>query len=76
MKEVLVADATVEDLGRLAGRFRGTRSEIERVKIADEYTDVVRHLINNGDWQELPAPEDMLPESWMPPEFFDYWMSR
>jgi hypothetical protein len=30
-------------------------------------------LIRSGHWHEMPAPEDQLPDAWMPSEFFEFW---
>ena len=62
-----------ERLGGLAMKFRGTRQDAERRAIARDYSETVDRLIRGGRWQEMPAPEDQLPEAWMPKAFFDYW---
>jgi hypothetical protein len=61
-----------ERLGELAMRFRHTRQVEERQAIADEYSSTVERLIRSGHWQEMPAPEDQLPDAWMPHAFFAY----
>lgn len=63
-----------ETLGVLAMRFRGTRCDVERREIAKDYSQTVERLIQSGVWHEMPAPEDQLPDDWMPKAFFDYWM--
>lgn len=63
-------------LGELAMRFRGTVSDQDRRAIADDYSDVVDRLIDGGSWDEIPAPEDQLPDAWMPKAFFEYWSGR
>ncbi len=61
-------------LGALAMRFRGTRDEAERRSIAGEYAEEVRRLVATGLWwQDFPAPEDTLPDEWMPKEYWAYW---
>ena len=65
-----------ERLGALAMEFRGTRRDAERQDIASEYRRTVDRLIQAGHWDEMPAPEDQLPDDWMPAEFFDYWLGR
>lgn len=65
-----------EQLGGLAMRFRSTRSDAERRSISREYTQTVTRLIRGGNWLEMPAPEDQLPDDWMPEEFFEYWSRR
>ena len=65
-----------ERLGALAMQFRGTRRDSERQEIAREYTRTVHRLIQGGHWDEMPSPEDQLPDDWMPREFFDYWLGR
>ncbi len=65
-----------ERLGVLAMQFRGTRRDSERHEIAREYTRAVHCLIKGGHWSEMPAPEDQLPDDWMPPAFFQYWLGR
>ena len=62
-------------LGSLAMMFRGTRSAEERRAIANDYADVVNSLIHRGNWDEMPAPEDLLPDEFMPSSFFDYWQT-
>jgi hypothetical protein len=57
-------------------QFRGTRCESERQDIAREYGRTVQSLIQTGQWCEMPAPEDQLPDDWMPLEFFDYWLGQ
>lgn len=63
-----------ERLGKLAFDFRGTRHADERRRIADEYAETVKRLVENGHWDEAPPPEDELPDDYMPKEFFDYWL--
>jgi hypothetical protein len=65
-----------EHLGELAMKFRGTRHEAERRAIAADYSQTVERLIRSGTWREMPAPEDQLPDDWMPTAFFDYWSDR
>jgi hypothetical protein len=60
-------------LGLLAMRFRSTRDEAERDRVAAEYQRVVEALIASGTWEETPASEDMLPDGRMPEAFFKYW---
>jgi hypothetical protein len=60
-------------LGILAMDFRGERDKTTRRQIADKYACVVDRLIKSGNWQEMPAPEDQLPDQWMPLSFYDYW---
>lgn len=62
-----------ERLGELAMKFRGTRHDLDRQGIARDYSEIVDRLIQSGRWQEMPAPEDQLPDDWMPQAFFDYW---
>jgi hypothetical protein len=63
-------------LGELAMRFRGTRQPAERQAIANDYSRTVERLIRSGGWQEMPPPDDQLPDAAMPKAFFDYWMQR
>ena len=60
-------------LGLLAMRFRSTRDESERDKVAADYQHVVDKLIASGKWEEMPTFEDMLPDEWMPKAFFKFW---
>jgi hypothetical protein len=62
-----------ERLGRLAVEFRGARRDAERRDIATDYAQTVQRLIDSGGWHEIPAPEDQLPDGWMPGAFFEYW---
>jgi hypothetical protein len=62
-----------EALGRLAMQFRGTRNEAERQAIARDYAEAVDRLIQSGNWQHMPSPEDQLPDDWMPAAFLAYW---
>jgi mono/diheme cytochrome c family protein len=57
-------------------KFRGARRDEERQTIAEDYSQTVQHLIDGGGWREMPAPEDQLPDVWMPAAFFDYWSGR
>jgi hypothetical protein len=61
-------------LGQLAMKFRSTRRKLERQGLADEYAETVARLIESGTWEEMPAPEDQLPDDWMPKAFFAYWL--
>jgi hypothetical protein len=65
-----------ETLGILAMKFRGTRRDAERRDIARDYCQTVERLIKSGSWHDMPAPEDQLPDDWMPKAFFDYWLRR
>lgn len=60
-------------LGELAMRFRRAADDAERKDVAGEYEHAVDRLIGQGGWNETPAPEDQLPEEWMPDSFFEYW---
>jgi hypothetical protein len=62
-----------ERLGELAVKFRGTRLDAERQAIARDYSETVDRLIHSGSWKEMPAPEDQLPDAWMPKTFVEYW---
>jgi hypothetical protein len=59
-------------LGYLAARFRSTRNEAERQAIAKDYSETIDRLIRRGNWHEMPTPEDMLPDEWMPNSFFEF----
>lgn len=63
-------------LGTLPMDFRGTKCDPDRRRIANDYSDTVERLIDSGSWDEIPAPEDQLPDDWMPQKFFDYWYPR
>jgi hypothetical protein len=65
-----------ERLGQLAMEFRGTREAAKRKSIAGEYEQNVVQLIHSGKWNDMPAPEDQLPDDWMPKAFFEYWSCR
>jgi len=65
--------AAEQRLGQLAMRFRGTSDRGERDKIVDQYAHEVKHLIDSGNWNNMPAPEDRLPDDRMPKDFFKYW---
>jgi hypothetical protein len=65
-----------ERLGGLAMKFRGSQGDTDRQAIAAEYSQAVHRLIRSGTWNEMPAPEDQLPDSWMPREFSEYWFPR
>ena len=60
-------------LGFLAMRFRSTRDESERDKVASDYKRVVDELIASGTWEEMPSLEDMLPDERIPETFFNFW---
>jgi hypothetical protein len=62
-------------LGTLAMQFRSTRQPAERHAIARAYAESVDQLIQGGAWEEMPGPEDQLPDDWMPKAFFDYWLT-
>jgi hypothetical protein len=48
----------------------------ERRDIATEYSKAVDGSINSVKWQDMPAPEDQLPDDWMPKSFFEYWSGQ
>jgi hypothetical protein len=60
-------------LGLLAMQFRSTRDESVREKVTAAYERIVNELIESGQWEEMPAFEDMLPDDRMPKSFFDFW---
>lgn len=62
-----------DTLGYLAMKFRNTHNEEERQAVAKEYAITVEKLIATKQWQEIPAPEDQLPDEYMPKTFGDYW---
>jgi hypothetical protein len=63
-------------LSSLARQFRNTYSDDERRHVAAEYANVVMRLISSDQWDEIPAPEDQLPNEWMPNSFLSYWTQR
>jgi hypothetical protein len=63
-----------ELLGQLAFRFRGSRRDDERRKIADDYAATVDRLIKSRMWDEMPGPEDQLPDEFMPQAFWNHWL--
>ena len=74
MKQTQQPETPLEtQLGLLAMRFRHTRDDAERDKVTAEYEQVVEKLIASGDWEEMPAFEDMLPDERMPKSFFIFW---
>ena len=60
-------------LGLLAMQFRSTRDESVRDKVTADYERVVNELIESGQWEEMPAFEDMIPDERMPEAFFGFW---
>jgi hypothetical protein len=54
-------------------KFRTTRDESARDRLAAEYEQVVNKLIASGKWEKMPAFEDMLPDERMPKAFFEFW---
>lgn len=62
-----------ELLGFIAFHFRGMHHDVDRRGMAEQYAEVVERLIRGGCWEEMPPPEDQLPDAWMPQVFFDYW---
>jgi hypothetical protein len=60
-------------LGALAMEFRGSQTDRERRAIADDYAATVDRLIRTGNWDEMPAMEDQLPDEWMPHSFHEFW---
>jgi hypothetical protein len=65
-----------ERLGSLAMRYRGTKLDAERREIAKDYSETVERLIQSGRWDEMPSPEDQLPDDCMPKAFFTYWLPQ
>jgi len=57
---ILPSDEKLLDI--LAFQFRGTRNGAARDEIAKNYADAVDRLIRGGNWKELPALEDELPD--------------
>jgi len=45
----------------------------ERDVIAKQYAKMVKELVKNRCWKEMPPPEDQLPDEFMPKQFFQYW---
>jgi hypothetical protein len=62
-------------LGQLAMRFRSSGDK-GREQVVAEYADTVRNLIKSGKWNEVPGPEDQLPDDLMPGIFFEYWQEK
>ncbi len=60
-------------LGALAMKFRATRDSAERDVIVKQYAKMVKELVKNSCWKEMPPPEDQLPDEFMPKQFFQYW---
>ncbi len=60
-------------LGLLAMQFRSTRDESVRDKVTADYKRIVDQLIASGQWEEMPAFEDMLPDERMPKSFYTFW---
>ena len=60
-------------LGQIAMKFRGDPNPQKRLCIAVEYENEVNRLIATKKWKDVPSPEDMLPNSWMPLSFYRHW---
>jgi len=60
-----------EQLGQLAMSYREITDRAERQKIVNEYAQTLKRLIDSG-WDEVPPPEDQLPDDDMPREFFAF----
>jgi len=60
-------------LGHIALRFRSAQSDADRRQIAKEYGQVVEHLIQGRQWNEMPPSEDQLPDEYMPTGFVEFW---
>jgi hypothetical protein len=54
-------------------RFRSTKDDAERDRVAAKYAHVIGKLIASGKWEEMPALEDLLPDERMPLAFFKFW---
>lgn len=55
------------ECGRLAGKFRGNKDKDARREIAKEYAEAFKKEFDPTDW---PNFEDMLPDEYMPDEYF------
>jgi hypothetical protein len=64
--------ARTEDLGTLAFKFRGTRDENLRRDIAFWYGKIMEQLQRQGG-AEFPGPEDLLPDEYMPKDWWKHW---
>ncbi len=60
-------------LGALAMKFHATRDSAERDVIAKQYAKMVKELVKNSCWKEMPPPEDQLPDDLEMPESVPYW---
>ena len=54
-------------------RLGGTRDSGQRQAIAKLYAKTVKKLVKSKCWNEMPPPEDQLPDDFMPKDFFQYW---
>lgn len=66
VKELLCVTAE-DNLGRLAAKFRGAQSDVERQAIALDYETILLQARKSG-WNTPLSPEDQLPDEWMPKE--------
>lgn len=57
-------------LGKLAGEFRSAKSDEEKKKIAKQYEYHWKKIVEGG-FDEVPPPEDILPNEFMPKSFMD-----
>ena len=76
MARAPIQSCTADDqvqLAALAMKFRGTRDSDKRQAIAKQYAKPVKKLVKAGCWNEMPPPEDQLPDNFMPKDFFQYW---
>ena len=68
------------ELGRLAMKFRGCLHQPDckeqRKVIAQKYAEIIDELIESNVWDEIPAPEDMLTNEYMPERFWKYFGIR
>ena len=60
-------------LGQIAMEFRGDANPQKRLFVALKYELEVNRLIATKNWKDIPAPEDMLPDAWMPLAFYKHW---
>lgn len=60
----------LDRLAKLAGEFRNANSDSERQQIAQRYSNVWEWIIKGG-FDEMPPPEDQLPDEYMPKSFLE-----
>ena len=62
-----------DELASLSKKYRQCTKEEEKIRVVEEYANVLEEMFFIGHWSKEPDVESQLPDKDMPQFYHDYW---